>query len=153
MGFGYWWALAGLLVVVEIFAPGFFFIWLGISAFVVGGLVWLLPWLGWQPQLLAFAGLSLASVLGWIAWRKRHPPPPTDEPELNRRARQQLGARGRLVGPLENGRGRVRLGDSTWSATGPDLPDGTAVRIVDAQGSRLVVEPAGDVAQPAAGPP
>lgn len=135
----YWWALAGILIVIEVFAPGFFFLWLGVSALLVGFLVWLLPTLGWQAQLVAFAALALLSVIGWISWRRRHPPA-SDEPGLNRRAQQQLGALGRLVGPLENGHGRVRLGDTTWAATGPDLPDGTAVRVVATQDSRLVVE-------------
>jgi hypothetical protein len=153
MGFGYWWALAGILGAVEVFAPGFFFLWLGISAFVVGGLVWLVPGLDWKPQFLAFAGLSLASVFGWVAWRRRHPPPPSDEPGLNRRAQQQVGALGQLIGPLENGRGRIRLADTTWSATGPNLPDGTPVRVVAARGSRLVVEAAAEAPQPAPQPP
>ena len=40
------------------------------------------------------------------------------------------------IGP---GHGRVRIGDSTWLAAGPDLPAGSRVRIVGARGALLLV--------------
>ena len=43
-------------------------------------------------QLVAFAALALSSVIGWIAWRRRHPPA-SDEPVP---ARGEAGARSAL---------------------------------------------------------
>ena len=47
--------------------------------------------------------------------------------------------------PLERaivqGRGRVQIADAYWDVNGPDLPAGTQVRIVGADGMTLVVEP------------
>lgn len=39
------------------------------------------------------------------------------------------------------GRGRLAIDDTTWSAQGPDLPEGTRVRITAAEGVVLIVEP------------
>jgi hypothetical protein len=138
-----WLTFGVLLALVEIFAPGFFFLWLGIGALLTGMLVWLLPGTPWQAQILVFAGLALVSVLGWFAWRRRRPLSQA-ESGLNRRAAQQIGAVGPLVERLENGRGRIRLGDTSWPVVGPDLPRGARVRVARVEDGRLVVEPAED---------
>ena len=138
-----WLTLGVVLAVIEVFAPGFFFLWLGIGAALTAAISWLAPSLPWQAQVLAFAALALVSVLGWFAWRRRMAGR-TPKSRLNRRAAQQLGAVGPLVEALEGGRGRVRLGDTTWPVPGPDLPAGTHVRIARVDNDRLIVEPAGD---------
>lgn len=135
-----WLTLGVLLAVVEVFAPGFFFLWLGIGAGLTALLAWLAPALPWQAQALAFAALAILSVLGWFSWRRRHPDI-SGEPGLNRRALQQVGAIGPLVESIAGGRGRMRLGDGTWLVTGPDLPVGTQVRVARVESGRLVVEP------------
>jgi membrane protein implicated in regulation of membrane protease activity len=137
----HWWALGVALVIIEVFAPGFVFLWLGTSAMLIGGILWLLPSLGGQAQWLGFALLAVASVVGWFAWRRRFPAPPSDE-ILNRRGAQQIGAVCELTNAIRNGRGRIRLGDTTWSVGGPDLPVGARVRVVGVDGGRLLVEPA-----------
>lgn len=139
MSIWYWWALAAVLAGVEMLTPGFAFLWLGLAAFLTGVLVWLVPEVGWQGQALAFAVLALAAVGGWFWWRRLHPPEAAAN-GLNRRADQQVGALGTLVGPLANDRGRVRLGDTTWPVSGPDLPDGARVRVTGARDGRLIVE-------------
>jgi membrane protein implicated in regulation of membrane protease activity len=143
MGHWQWLTLGVLLAVVEVFAPGFFFLWLGIGAVLTGALVWLLPGLGWEAQALTFAGLALVSVLGWFGWGRKRLRPPA-ESALNRRAAQQVGSVGQLVERLENGRGRIRLGDTTWPVVGPDLPRGARVRVARVEDGRLVVEAAED---------
>ena len=139
----HWLTVGVVLAVIEVFAPGFFFLWLGIGAALTAAISWLAPSLPWQAQVLAFAALALVSVLGWFAWRRRMAGR-TPKSRLNRRAAQQLGAVGLLVEALEGGRGRVRLGDTTWPVTGPDLPAGTHVRIARVDNDQLIVEPAGD---------
>jgi membrane protein implicated in regulation of membrane protease activity len=64
---------------------------------------------------------------------------------LNRRAEAQIGRVVTLVEPIVDGRGKVRIGDTVWSASGPDLPAGSRVRVVAAHGALLEVAPvAGD---------
>jgi membrane protein implicated in regulation of membrane protease activity len=147
--FWHWWAFGGGLLIVEAFMPGFVFLWLGVAAAVVGTLLWLWPGIGADYQVLMFAALSVASVLAWRRWRDAHPPP-SDQPNLNRRGAQYVGQRGRLVEPIANGRGRIRLGDSSWAVTGLDLPAGATVEVTGVEGVVLQVRPApqGEVSLP-----
>ena len=41
---------------------------------------------------------------------------------------------------IEQGQGRVRVGDGVWMARGADAPQGARVRITGTQGSCLLVE-------------
>jgi inner membrane protein len=145
----HWWALGGALAIVEAFVPGFVFLWLGIAAGLVGCVLWLWPPLGPDYQVLLFAGLSVASVLGWRRWQKTHPGP-SDQPNLNRRGAQYVGRQAVLLEPIANGRGRIRLGDASWAVTGPDLPAGATVEVTGADGVVLEVRPVAGAESPAA---
>lgn len=150
--FWHWWALAGVMVIVEVFAPGIMFLWLGVAAGLVGALLLLWPGLGLKGQILVFAALSVASVLAWRRYQKAHPVV-TDEPHLNRRSAGCIGQRAALATPIVNGRGRIRLGDSSWPAVGPDLPAGTTVEVIGVEGTLLQVQPVrADLPGPAASP-
>lgn len=138
-----WLALAGVLLAVEVLAPTTFFLWPGLAALVVGGLVALPSHLPWWGQLLIFAGLTV--LFGW-AGPKVFPPRSgavTDAPALNRRAEQYLGWTVTVAGDFVEGRGNVRVGDSLWparAADGSDHPSGTAVVITAVDGTLLTVE-------------
>ncbi|HET6519184.1 MAG TPA: NfeD family protein [Geminicoccaceae bacterium] len=147
--FWHWWALGVVLIIVEVFAPGFVFAWLAVAAGLTGLVLFLAPGLSWQVQLLAFAGLAVASVVGWIYYVRRVARPQPDG-ALNRRGAQYVGRRCVVVEPIENGRGRIRVGDGTWSAAGPDAPAGARVRVVGVDGTVLLVEP--DPAPPSLSP-
>ena len=41
---------------------------------------------------------------------------------------------------IENGRGKVRVGDTLWSAEGPNAPAGAWVTITGSKGTVLVVD-------------
>jgi membrane protein implicated in regulation of membrane protease activity len=60
-------------------------------------------------------------------------------PGLNRRAEQLIGSEAALDEPIENGVGRIRLGDTVWRVRGPDLPAGEKVRVVAVEGALLDV--------------
>ena len=57
-----WWIVAVLLFLLELLAPGVFFLWLGIAAIVVGISTLLVDW-SWQWQVASFAVLSLISLI------------------------------------------------------------------------------------------
>jgi hypothetical protein len=136
--FWHWWILGGLCLLAEALTPGFVFLWLGISAGVTGLLLLVTPDVGWRWQILTFTALSLASVVLWLAWRRQQGF--TDTSGFNNRAEACVGRLAVLETPLGSGRhGRLRLGDTTWAATGPELPSGTRVRIVAARGTVLEV--------------
>ena len=138
-----WWVFALLLVVLEIFAPSTIFLWLGISAGVVGIVSFFMPDLTWQNQWLVFAVLAVASVfISRFYLSKRAAP--TDEPALNRRALQYVGRRFKLDEALIQGRGKIAVGDGFWTVSGPDLPAGSEVVVTGAEGVVLIVEAAKD---------
>lgn len=139
-----WWVLALILMGLEILAPGTFFLWFGIAAFLVGTISLAVGpdttfWV-WQTQIVAFVLLSLVSAIFGRRFMSRYGLDATDEPELNERGRQLVGRTAVLGEPIEEGQGRVRLGDTVWRVTGPDLPAGARVRVVDAKSNFLRVE-------------
>ncbi|MEZ5935345.1 MAG: NfeD family protein [Alphaproteobacteria bacterium] len=143
--FWHWLALGGVLGVLEILAPGFVLIWLGLAAVAVGLLLLVWPDLAFAHQLLAYAGFSVLSVFIWFYWLRLQPTE-SDMPNLNRRAEQLIGRRAAVVDAIVNGRGRIKLGDGTWAVTGPDLPAGHMVEITGADGALLQVKPADEPA-------
>jgi hypothetical protein len=142
-GLQFWhWMILGLaLAVVEVMAPGTFFLWLGIAAGLTGLLVLVIPDIGWQIQLIAFGVLSIAIVVAWRTYQRRHPTV-SDDSTLNRRGEQYVGRVFTLVEAIVNGRGTVKVGDSLWRADGPDLPVGARVKVTGVAGTILRVEKA-----------
>ena len=136
----HWWILAGLLLLVELLASGFFFLWLSAAAAAVGVLGLIAPGLGWQVQVILFSVLSVASIVLFRRYQRRHPHQ-SDQPSLNRRGEQYVGRRFTLDRPITNGVGELRVDDSTWGISGPDLPVGADVLVVGVDGVMLKVEP------------
>jgi membrane protein implicated in regulation of membrane protease activity len=147
--FWHWWALGGLLVIVEAFAPGYMLLWFGVAAGLVGLLLVVWPGLAFSTQLLTYAGLLILCAVGW-RWYQRTRPAVTDQPELNRRGAQYVGRRFGLVTPIVNGRGRIEVGDSSWAVAGPELPAGRIVEVTGVEGAVLQVRPANPQREPKA---
>lgn len=138
LGYWHWWILAAVLVILEIFAPGAFFLWLGIAAAVVGGIVLLAPAMDWEYQLLLFSILSVISI---VVWRKffLQKAADTDQPALNRRGEQYVGRLFTLNEPINDGLGKIRVDDSTWKIRGEDCPVGSQVEVTGVDGTILEV--------------
>lgn len=136
--FWHWWVIGLVLLVAEMLLPtGFVLLWIGAAAIVVGLLSWLLP-LNGQIELVLFSILSLGS---FFVWRRFRPvPQPTDSPTLNRRGASYIGRTFTLKDPIVNGVGKLRVDDSQWRISGPDVPEGTQVRVTRADGATLHVE-------------
>ena len=133
------WIVAGLvLLALELVVPGGFLLWMGISG-IITGLVVLFQPIGWPLQWLLFGVLSLVSIALWVRWTRSRPSA-TDRPYLNRRAEQFVGQEAVLEQPIQQGFGRVVLGDTVWRVSGPDLPAGQRVLIVGSVGAVLQVE-------------
>ncbi len=137
--FWHWLVLAVLLTIIEVFAPGTYFVWMGVSAALVGLLLWFMPALGWELQVLGFALLSLTSVVLWRYVQKRHPLQ-TEQPLLNRRGEQYVGRVFTLQEPIVNGHGKIRVDDSIWKVQGEDCDAGTRVVVSSTNGVVLMVD-------------
>ena len=71
--FWHWWVLAGMLLILELTSPVFFFLWLSFSAAAVGFGLMIFPNIPVKMQLLLFAILSVVTVIGWRKYRSRQP--------------------------------------------------------------------------------
>ncbi len=141
-GLGPWaWVILGMaLIGVEIVAPGLFLVWLGLAALVTAAFAALFG-LGWQASAGIFAVMSVALVVAARLLLRRPNEEPAPADQLNAAARQLVGRTVLLDEPIVNGEGRVRIGDTVWRATGPDLAAGTRVRITALIGTAVRVEP------------
>ena len=45
-----------------------------------------------------------------------------------------------VVEAIENGQGKIQVGDSVWLAEGEDCPVGGLVKVIDSRGNVLVIE-------------
>jgi membrane protein implicated in regulation of membrane protease activity len=131
---GAWsWMVLGLVLLgIEILVPGVFMLWIGIAAIITGVislLLWEMPFWTWQVQLLVFGVFVIVAI---VAGRRimSSGARQTDEPLLNRRGEQLIGRSATLTEPVVNGQGRMRLDDTTWRISGPDLPSGSRVKVV-----------------------
>ena len=134
-----WWVGGAILLAIEIVAPGNVFVWFGIAAILTGAAA-LITDIAWQYELVLFAVLSLVLVLIGRIWFGR--PGASEEPLLNERATRLVGRSYVLGEPIVDGSGRIRIDDTLWRLTGPDLPSGTRVRIVGHDGPVLQATPA-----------
>ena len=135
----HWWILGVGLMVLEIFAPGTFFLWMGVAAGVVGFILLLAPELGWQYQFMVFSIFSIVSIAGWRLYLRKHPTQ-TDRPTLNRRGEQYVGRYFTLEHPVVNGLGKIHVDDTTWKIRGEDCVIGSRVKVTGVDGTILLVE-------------
>jgi membrane protein implicated in regulation of membrane protease activity len=137
---GTWnWLIFGVvLMALELIAPGVFLFWLGLAALLVGLLSFAFhP--SWQVQILMFAVFAAAAVPVWRRVARSHAAGAANSPFLNKRADALVGRVFTLEKPIIDGAGTVRIDDTIWRVAGPDVPAGSRVKIVQADGARLTV--------------
>ena len=134
-----WLIAAALLAAAEILVPGVFLIFLAAAAALTA--LAAATGLPLAFQLVLFPLFSLGAVWFGKRWYNRNPVPSSD-PLLNDRLARHVGQTVVVVNAIENGSGRVKLGDTVWAARGADAEVGAKVRIVGADGTCLQVEPA-----------
>jgi membrane protein implicated in regulation of membrane protease activity len=137
-----WWLLALVLIGVEIVAPGFFMLWIGIAAAAMGVISLVLPDLSFGWQAVLFVVLSLASCYLYWKFIRSVREAASDQPLLNRRAEQFVGRRYTLDSAIVNGQGKARVADSLWLVEGPELPAGAQIEVVGVTGATLKVRAA-----------
>ena len=106
--FWYWWVAGLVLIGIEVFMPGTFFLWMGVAAGVVGLALLFWPSLSLDYQLLTFAVVSIGTVALWRLYLRKHPPA-SDAPALNRRGRQYIGRVFVLSESIQNGTGKIKV--------------------------------------------
>jgi len=135
-----WFIVAVALFVLETIIPGVHFLWFGLAAVIVGVLA-IATGITWQWQLIAFALVAVAVV--FIVRRYANPASArSDEPDLNIRGAQYIGRMFTVTHAIQQGRGKIRVGDTIWNAEGEDAPVGARVKVVGVDGTVLVVQKA-----------
>ena len=140
--FWYWWALAAVLLVFEIMMPGVVFLFLAVGAAASGAFLLAVADLSLELQLFVFAVISVASAVVLRPTLKRQQQGRAQDATINARGEALVGKLIVLDAPILNGRGRVSVGDGSWSVTGPDMVSGARVRVTAVTGTELAVEPA-----------
>ena len=138
---GWLWTIGGVvLLIAEVVAPGFFLLFIGVAALLTGILALALGF-GLVAQLAIFAVLAYLSVHfgGRRFYAARYDY--SADRLINDPAGRLLGRIVVVVQPVNSHAGRVKLGDSEWSARGAPAAVGDRVRIVDVEGNCLKVEP------------
>lgn len=137
---GWFWLIGGvLLLIAEVIAPGFFLVFIGAAA-MAAGLFTLLFGLGTPAQLALFVVYAIIAVM---IGRKVYANQAVDstDPLLNDRAARLVGKSVTVIEAVDEHSGRVRVGDSEWSARGGPGRPGERVRITGVDGNCLLVEP------------
>jgi len=146
LGLWTWWTIGFVLIAVEIVAPGTFFLWFGLAAFVVGALNFIFgvdsAIFGWQAQAILFAILAIVFAVIGRRMAANKGPADTDKPNLNERGASLIGTVAVLTEAISEGSGRAKIGDSTWRVVGPDLAVGERIIVTSVEGATLIVEPA-----------
>jgi inner membrane protein len=135
----WWWLIfAALLGIGEVIVPGVFLIWVALAAAITGLVALVLP-VPIPVQILVFAALCIVATWGGRRWYLDNPIASAD-PNLNNRTARLIGETVTVADAIEGGEGRVKVGDSVWTARGPDAPSGARVRVVRAEAAILWVE-------------
>lgn len=137
---GWFWLIGGvLLLIAEVIAPGFFLVFIGAAA-MAAGLFTLLFGLGTPAQLALFVVYAIIAVM---IGRKVYANQAVDstDPLLNDRGARMIGKSVTVIEAIDEHSGRVRVGDSEWSARGGPGRPGERVRITGVDGNCLLVEP------------
>ncbi|MEO1660196.1 MAG: NfeD family protein [Pseudomonadota bacterium] len=143
----HWLAIGLLLFSIEMMTGTWDLLWVSIAAVFTSAFAAFAPdgIAGWQGQLIFFA---IATVVLFIIGRtvfKQMRENVEEHPTLNKRMAGTLGQRGVVTDDFAGGLGRVKLGDTVWSAEsvdGANLASGSGVIVDATEGNTLKVRPA-----------
>lgn len=138
----HWLALGLVLLSIEMAVGTFDLLWIAIAAGITGIFAAIAPaGLGdWEGQLIFFGAAAVGLViLGrtlFAGMRKIA----NEHPTLNKRMDRTIGQRGVVMSDFSAGAGRVKLGDTEWSAEmvdGSSPVSGTEIIVDDTRGNVL----------------
>ena len=136
------WIVLGLLLIgAETLGAGGFLLGTAVAAFLASVILYLMPEISWEAQLVVFAVMSMIFTVFWWFFFKRVDKE-SDTPNLNDRASQLIGRTATLGEPTINGQGRVQIGDTYWKVTAErDIQAETIIKVVASDGMTLKIEP------------
>jgi membrane protein implicated in regulation of membrane protease activity len=135
----HWFALAVILIVLEVTTTFGFLLGIAFAALVLALAVFIVPEFALNGQLLTFGVLSVLLTLGYRRYFKPVNDA-TDNPLLNDRAAQMIGKSFMLSFDLDRS-GADMVGDTRWALRSAGrINKGARVRIIGVDGMVLCVE-------------
>jgi membrane protein implicated in regulation of membrane protease activity len=134
-----WLIIGVILLCIEIIVPVAIFLWLGVAAVILSGVVSLVS-LSLNVQIIAFAALApLITILGRrlipFHLKNRH------EENMSRKIDQMIGLTFVLSSDLKEGRAQARVGDSVWPVKSlQSLKKNDSVKVVGIEQNTLIIE-------------
>ena len=141
----YWFILALVLLILELTTGTTYLLWPAAAAAIVG-LCFPIAGLWWAQFGLfgaATIGLTLVGPTHIAPWIKKTQ---SDHFDLNTGMAKKVGQIATVEADFITGRGKVRLGDTSWLAQsqgGEDFAAGARVVVSDVDGMKLIVAQAG----------
>ncbi len=112
-----WLALSILLMMLELFAPGIYLIWFGISGLIVSSILYYEP-ITLNTQLLLFSAIAAVMVfIGYYIYKfYMKYDGKTSHPHLNDMSAQFVGKTVKVLYDVKNGKTKVQVADTVWIA-------------------------------------
>ena len=142
----HWLGVGIILLTLEVAVGTFDLLWISIGAFATALFAAIVPEPlgGWQGQLTFFAIVAVAFVISGRTLFKGLRMRASTHPNLNDRLAKMVGEHGEAATRFDDGRGKVRIGDSVWLAQqmdGAAIAEGDKVVVAGADGTLLKVKP------------
>lgn len=134
----YWIVIGLLLIIIEAATPGFYTLWIGIAAVITGALKFFFPEMPFYVAGTIFTVLSVAICYMGKVWVYKKDLKETSG-QINNRTKQYIGQKYKVIEAIENGRGKVQVGDTIWTVrSDKDVKKGSFVTIKDVDGTTLI---------------
>ena len=137
-----WLSIGVLLIIAELFITGTFVMWFGLGAVLNGLIVGVLGGLSITMQIFVFVVMSLISLaLGLFVYGKVFGPNKEKGNDIRTGAQRLVGKTFIVSETIQNGKGKVVVGDTVWLARSKKkIAKDTEVVVVGVDGTQLLVE-------------
>ena len=137
-----WLSIGLLLMIAELFIPGTFVMWFGFGAVLTGLIVGIIGEVSIAMQLFVFVIMSVISLgLGIFVYSKIFGPNKEKGNDIRTGAQRLIGKTYIVSEAIQNGKGKVTVGDTVWLARSKKkIAKGAEVVVVDVDGTQLLVE-------------
>ncbi|WP_051252232.1 NfeD family protein [Ferrimonas kyonanensis] len=136
------WLIAGLLLLtLELIGSGGYLLWIGGAAISTSVLARLSS-VSVENQWFVFGCLSLLFTFCWYLYQRGRDKRGLERTGLNQRSRGLIGALGTTLTSVSAQSGRVKIGDTSWSARcveQQEVQAGEQVEVIEVDGTVLVV--------------
>ena len=137
----FWFAVASLLLIIEVMHGRFMFMAVSVAAAVVGAASGLFPYVSFAVQCLFFVVISAVFVWMSRSFLQERAQKIQQQQDILKN-RRYVGTVMKLVNGVENGHTTLNIDGVIWNVRGADCAAGSQVKVVDMGEGWLEVEAA-----------